>query len=117
MSGMLMVSLMVGAGFAASKAKGKSAGDSMLTGGQYTAKVKAIVCGGCAPLIEKAMKGFKDIESVSVNSEASTVNFSIKKGTKVNQSELQKALKNSADKMGMGANYELYELKALKKMS
>lgn len=86
----------------------------VLNPGTYTAKVKAIVCGGCGPLIEKTMQGMKEIEGAKVDQAKTTLQFSVKSGTTVKVSDLQKALKAAADKMGMGADYTLSDLKAAK---
>jgi len=86
----------------------------VLTAGTYTAKVKAIVCSGCGPLIKQTLEKMKEIDSVSVDSEKKTVQFAVKKSNTVKLSDLQEALKAASDKMGMGANYELFDLKALK---
>jgi len=82
--------------------------------GAYTAKVKAIVCGGCGPLIQKTMQGMKEIESASVDQEKKTVQFAVKKDTTLKVADLQAALKAAADRMGMGADYTLSELKPAK---
>jgi copper chaperone CopZ len=86
----------------------------VLTAGTYTAKVKAIVCSGCGPLIKQALEKMKEIDSVSVDSQKKTVQFAVKKNSTVKLSDLQKALKAAADRMGMGADYTLLDLKALK---
>jgi hypothetical protein len=86
----------------------------VLKPGEYTAKVKAITCGGCGPLIKKTMMGMKEIESVSVDSEKKTVQFVVKKDVTLKMADLQKALKAAAEVMGMGADYTLSELKAAK---
>jgi hypothetical protein len=86
----------------------------VLTAGTYTAKVKAIVCSGCGPLIKQTLEKMKEIDSVSVDSGKKTVQFAVKKNNTVKLSDLQKALKVAADRMGMGADYTLLDLKALK---
>jgi copper chaperone CopZ len=86
----------------------------ILTAGTYTAKVKAIVCSGCPALIKQALEKMKEIDSVSVDSQKRTVQFTVKKSTTVKLSDLQKALKVAADRMGMGADYTLLDLKPLK---
>jgi len=85
-----------------------------LNPGTYTAKVKAIVCGGCGPLIEKTLQGMKEIEKAKVDQAKATLQFSVKNGATIKTSDLQKALKAAADKMGMGADYTLSDLKAAK---
>jgi copper chaperone CopZ len=86
----------------------------ILKPGDYSAKVKAITCGGCGPLIKKTMQAMKEIESVTVDSEKKTVQFVVKKDNPLKLSELQKALNAAADKMGMGADYTLLDLKPTK---
>lgn len=86
----------------------------ILKPGEYTAKVKAIVCGGCGPLIVKTMRAMKEIDSVTVDSEKMTVQFVVKKDQTLKMADLQKALKAAADQMKMGADYTLSDLKATK---
>ena len=87
---------------------------SVLKAGDYTAKVKAIVCGGCGKLIQDTLLKMKEIGSASVDMQKSTLKFSVKKDNTVKVADLQKALKAAAAQMGMGADYELSELKPLK---
>jgi hypothetical protein len=49
--GLAMLALLAGPAGAAPKEKGAPAQDRVLSGGRYSAKVKAIVCGGCADMI------------------------------------------------------------------
>jgi len=95
---------------------GLAAGQSpeVLNTGKYTAKVKAITCGGCGPLIKKTMLAMKEIESVVVDSDKKVVEFVVKKDSSIKLSDLQKALKAASDTMGMGADYTLSDLKATK---
>ena len=79
----------------------------MLMPGTYTAKVKAIVCEGCGPLIQKTLQNFKELEAVTVDQKSRTVQFSVKKDSMTTRSELQKALDTAAKRMGMGADYTL----------
>ncbi len=88
------------------------AAQETLAAGTYTAKVKALVCNGCGPLIKKTLEGLKAVESASVDQKASTVEFTVKKDNTVKLAEIQTALKAAADKMGMGADYGLSEVKA-----
>jgi hypothetical protein len=83
----------------------------VLKAGEYSASVKALVCGGCGPLVKQTMEGMKDIGSVSVDSAKKTVQFSVKKDATVKVADLQKALDGAAKKMGMGADYTLLDLK------
>jgi hypothetical protein len=83
-----------------------------LAPGTYVAKVKAIVCEGCGPLIQKTLQNFKELEAVTVDQKNKTVQFSVKKGGTATVSTLQKALDAAAKSMGMGANYSLLDLKA-----
>ncbi len=89
-----------------------AADDQVLNAGTYIASVKAIVCRGCGSLIKKTLEGMKQIESASVNQDAKTVEFVVKKDNSVKVSDLQAALKTAADKMGMGADYTLSNVKA-----
>ncbi len=93
----------------------KEKGLHTLGGGEYTAKVKAIVCSGCGPFIEKTMKGFPGIESAVTNSEKLTVQFKVKKGVTIKLADLQKSLQESSNKMGMGADYSLSDIRSVKK--
>lgn len=92
------------------KAKGKAVGQ-FLTGGTYSAQVKGIVCGGCGPVIQETMEKINGIEKVSVDQDKKTVQFQVKNEVKVKLVEVQKALQSSADKMGMGADYQLRNIK------
>jgi hypothetical protein len=83
----------------------------ILRPGTYTAKVKAIVCEGCGPLIRKTLQSFKELDAVTVNQENSTVKFSVKKNNMTTVSVLQKALDTAAKRMGMGADYTLSNVK------
>jgi hypothetical protein len=83
----------------------------MLMPGTYTAKVKAIVCGMCGPLIQKTLQNFKEVEAVTVDQKGSTVQFSVKKGSMTTLVALQKALDAAAKSMGMGADYTLSDVK------
>lgn len=107
-----LIGFTVGVTFAAAP-KTRSKPQAM-TAGEYSAKVKAIVCSGCVPIIEKTMREFPGIESVSVEQETSTVRFTVKKGARVNLAKLQETLKAAAGTMGMGADYRLLELTDLK---
>ena len=86
----------------------------MLMPGTYTAKVKAIVCDGCGPLIQKTLQNFKELEAVTVDQKGKTVQFSVKKGAMTTAVDLQKALDAAAKRMGMGADYTLSDVKAKK---
>lgn len=85
-----------------------------LTAGKYSAHVKALVCEGCASNIQDTLKGFKAIDGVSVDQPKSQLSFEVKKGKTVSVAKLQKALKASADQMGMGADYSLQNITAAK---
>lgn len=91
-----------------------AAAEDVLAAGAYTAKVKALTCAGCGPLVKKTLEGMKEIESATVDSKASTVQFVVKKDNTVKVADVQAALKVSADKMGMGADYTLSDIKAKK---
>jgi hypothetical protein len=83
----------------------------VLKAGQYTAKVKAIVCGGCGPLIQKTLANFQELEAIAVDQKTTSVQFTVKKDATVKLADIQKALDGSAKKMGMGADYTLSEVK------
>jgi hypothetical protein len=86
----------------------------VLAAGTYTANVKAIVCGGCGPLIKETLQSMKEIDAVSVDSAKKTVQFSVKKNTTVKLADIQKILDGAATKMGMGADYTLSTVKPTK---
>jgi hypothetical protein len=108
-----MALLSFGIVFAQYQRSGGTNGPSQdrLRPGTYTAKVKAIVCEGCGPLIQKTLQSFKELAAVTVNQENRTVQFSVKKNNMTNVSVLQKALDAAAKRMGMGADYTLSNLK------
>ena len=106
-----ILSLVVATSTFAAPAKTKSGGLKEVGPGAYQATVKAIVCDGCGDFIQKTMSQHEGIESVVVDQKAKLVNFRVKDGAKVKLAELQTALKASADKMGMGADYTLANLK------
>lgn len=89
-------------------------GPEVLKAGEYTAKVKAITCGGCGPLIKQTMEKMKEISSVNVDSTSKTVQFAVKKDATIKLADLQKALNGAAKGMGMGADYTLLDLKPAK---
>ena len=89
-------------------------GASILKEGTYTAKVKALACSACPPEVEKALGGVKGVRSVSVDPESKTVRFTVEKGTTVSEAEIQRALKAAAERMGMGADYTLNDIKMVK---
>lgn len=86
----------------------------VLTAGTYTANVKALVCGGCGPLIKETLMSMKQLDAVSVDSAKKTVQFSVKKNTTVKLADIQKILNGAATKMGMGADYTLSSVKPTK---
>jgi hypothetical protein len=100
----LVLAVMIGAPLACGQSQ------DVLRSGTYAAKVKAIVCDGCGPLIQKTLQGMKEIEAVKVDQDKKTVQFTVKKDATVKVSDLQKALKAAADRMGMGADYTLSDL-------
>ncbi len=106
---LLVMGLMISLGFAASKAR--TAGAQVLAAGAYSAQVKGIVCGGCGSVIQETMEKINGIENVSVDQDKKTVQFQVKKDVKLKLAVVQKALQASADKMGMGADYQLRNLK------
>jgi hypothetical protein len=108
-----LVLLSFGAVFAQHQHTGGTNGQSkdMLMPGTYTAKVKAIVCGMCGPLIQKTLQNFKELDAVTVDQKNSTVQFSVKKDSMTAMGDLQKALDAAAKRMGMGADYTLSDVK------
>jgi hypothetical protein len=107
-----LVLLSSGIVFAQHQASGGTNSQSgMLMTGTYVAKVKAIVCEGCGPLIQKTLQNFKELEAVTVDQKNKTVQFSVKKGSMTTVGNLQKALNAAAKLMGMGADYTLSDLK------
>lgn len=83
----------------------------VLKTGDYTAKVKALVCSGCGPLVKRTLEGMKEIGAVSVDSANKTVQFAVKKDATIKVANIQKALDDAAKAMGMGADYTLVDLK------
>lgn len=81
--------------------------DPVLPAGQYSARIKKVVCGGCGSVIEKTMSKIKGLENVTVDQKNSRVNFGVAKGALVPWSAIQAELKKSAANMGMGADYSL----------
>jgi hypothetical protein len=112
-AGATLVLLNVGIGCGQHQHSGETSGQSkdMLMPGVYTAKVKAIVCGACGPLIQTTLQNFKELDSVSVDQKSSSVQFSVKKGSMTTVGDLQKALDSAAKHMGMGADYTLSDVK------
>jgi|WetSurMetagenome_2_1015567.scaffolds.fasta_scaffold737730_1 hypothetical protein len=98
----LLSALILSASFAA---------EDVLKPGQYTAKVKAIVCDGCGPLIQKTLQGFKELDAIAIDQKTSILQFTVKKDSTVKFAEIQKALNTAAAKMEMGADYTLSDLK------
>ncbi len=88
-----------------------AAADDVLAAGTYAAKIKALTCAGCGPLVKKTLEGMKEIQSATVDSKASTVQFVVKKDNSVKVADVQEALKAAAAKMGMGADYTLSDIK------
>ncbi len=109
LSSIAAVALLASVGFAAApKAKAKP---TTLKQGHYSAQVKAIICGACAPKILETVRGFPGIEDVSVDQDKSQLAFTVKAGAKVSLSKLQVKLKAASDEMGMGADYTLRDVK------
>lgn len=101
-----MFGLVGGSAVAAPKTKAQ-----LLKTGEYSATAKALVCSACAGEIEKALKAFPGMEGVMVASESGIAHFKVKKGSTVQLEALQRALKASSEKMGMGADYTLRDVK------
>ena len=113
-AGAAMVLLSFGMGFAQHDHAGGNTMQSkdMLMPGTYTAKVKAIVCDGCGPMIQKTLQDFKEVEAVTVDQKSRTVQFSVKKDSMTTVANLQKALDAAAKRMGMGADYTLSDIRS-----
>ena len=105
--------LLLGLGMSsyALEAKQKVATAQSLKPGSYTAQVKAIVCDACGPKVQQTLEKVDRIEKVTVDQKNQTVQFTIKKDAKIKLADLQKTLKASSDEMGMGADYQLKNLK------
>lgn len=110
---MLMLLGMSTAMAASPKTKAKSTADQVLTSGAYSAQVKGIVCNGCGAFIQQTLESINGLEKISVDQTKKTVQFQVKKEAKIKLVEVQKALKASAEKMGMGADYQLRNLKKI----
>jgi hypothetical protein len=112
-AGAALLLLTFGIAFAQQLRSSGTGGQSknILRPGTYTAKVKAIVCGACGPLIQKTLQTFKEFEAVTVDQKSRTVQFSVKKGSMTTLVAPQKALDAAAKSMGMGADYTLSEVK------
>jgi len=107
LSSIAAVALLASFGFAAApKAKAQT-----LKEGRYSAQVKAIVCGACAPKILETVRAFPGVEDASVDKDKSQLTFAVKHGAKVSLGKLQAKLKAASDDMGMGADYTLHDVK------
>jgi copper chaperone CopZ len=95
------------------KIEGSHLADQVLGSGHYTAKVGAIVCGGCKGLIEKTLRQVPGIGAAQVDDKAGTVRFTVLGGMEARLSKVQNALRASAERMGMGADYELNDVQRL----
>lgn len=114
----LALGMVVGSVFAgSSRTHGEHGADPDLPGGHYSAKAKALVCGGCAGLIEKTLQGMPALQSASVEPESGRVDFVVKEGKTVKWSALQKSLRAASDQMGMGADYNLSEFQVVSNTS
>lgn len=109
MTALVLAALAATQGFAAN-AHGKGT-KGILKEGSYSAQVTGLLCSACPPEVEKALKSFPGVEGVTVSQEKSTVTFKVKKGAALKAAKLQAALKAASDKMGMGADYSLRDLK------
>jgi hypothetical protein len=107
----VLLLLSMGVVFAQHQPSAGGQAKDMLMPGAYVAKVKAIVCDGCGPLIQKTLQNFKELEAVAVDQKNKTVQFSVKKGSMTAVSTLQKALDAAAKSMGMGADYSLSDIR------
>ena len=97
--------------FAGQKSKPQSKPEEVLAAGEYSAQVKGIVCSGCGQIIQQTLEKMKGIDKVSVNQDEKTVKFQVRQGQKLKLLDVQRALQDAAGHMGMGADYELRNLK------
>jgi copper chaperone CopZ len=95
----------------ASKTAPAKAQMESLAAGDYTAQIKAIVCDGCGGYVKMTLEKLKGIDKVSVDQKTKTVAFHIQDGVTMKVADLQKALKEAAEEMGMGADYTLTDIK------
>lgn len=100
---------------AAKAGKTAKASSETLAPGRYTAHVAMLACSECGRNVEKVLNETKGIERAKADSDKSTVTFTVKPGSKIEVVALQQKLKASADEMGMGADYRLSKITALKK--
>jgi len=85
--------------------------DQILQTGKYTAQVTAIPCDGCPPVIDQTMLAQQGIGSAKADQKTSTLTFTVKPEARAKVSDIQKALKDASDQMGMGADYTLKNIK------
>ena len=104
LTGLILAGALACAGMAAEK-------DAALPTGTYSARIKALACAGCAPLIEKSMRNLKEVGPVHVDTKSARLHFAVKEGASLKMSDLNAALKKSAGEMGMGADFTLSDLK------
>lgn len=107
---MMLAAAMVGLFGAAAAAVPKTKAQILKTG-EYSATAKALICSTCAGEIENTLKAFPGLEAVMVAPEGGAVRFKVKKGAAVKLDEVQAALRAGSDKMGMGADYTLRDVK------
>jgi len=107
----LILSVLLALPVALIAADKKAAKINVLTAGSYTAQIKSVPCEGCAGLIEETLSKNPSLENVKVSIPNKSVTFQVKKDAKVNMTDLQASLKGAADQMGMGADYQLDQLK------
>lgn len=118
LAGLLSVGVLVSGARASDQAPAKaesSAQARVLKAGRYSATVTAMVCGMCAGNVERTLKAFHGVEGVKVAKGSTKVEFSVKRGAKVDLARLQQKLKAASDDMGMGADYTLKDVKAMLK--
>lgn len=90
---------------------------AILKAGTYTAIVSSLVCGACAPQVEKTLKEYPGIAAATVDQEKSTVKFTVKQGASVKVANLQAELESASAEMGMGADYTLKSIRSVDRAS
>jgi hypothetical protein len=106
--------LLVSAPISAADKVPAAARQDVLTAGTYTAKVKALKCGGCGRFIQKTLQQNSQLEKIAVDQKTKTLTFSVRNGQQVKVEDIQKALTAASNKMGKGADYSLSELTLVK---
>jgi hypothetical protein len=83
----------------------------VLKPGQYTCTIKVIGCEQCVKLILKTLMGFKELSTLSLDQQTSSLRFTVKKDMTIRVSDIQKSLNDAASKMKMAGDYTLFDVK------